>query len=113
MSNIATQVIDIRTSRSRYQFVDGAAEQAHQQRMQAFRDAIPATVKYVVGPDDRVQGRDGQWFEAGAPITPEDVAADPGWPAQGRPHWRVFEGLVRSEVVLENYAHDPRAATTA
>lgn len=105
------QVIDIRVGRGVHHVIDAESEREHSERMQAARDRIPSGVRYVVAPAHRVQGRDGKWFEAGAPITPEDVAADAGWPVQGRAAWKVFEHLVFELRVLENYAYQPPSDT--
>jgi hypothetical protein len=101
------QVIDIRVGSSRYQFVDAAAEDAHNETLRLARAAIPPRVKHVVAPGHTVAGARGQVLLAGAPITVDDVAPDPGAPEQGRPAWRVFEDAVFAGVILENYDHIP------
>ena len=101
-------VIDPRTSpRQRRYFESAEAEAAYERRVAEFRQNIPVTTRYVVGMDQRVQKADGDWLEAGAPITAADLAADEGFPEHGRAAWQVLGDLVREQVVYENYAHVP------
>ncbi len=109
MSRVLHQVVNLRTSRAPVRFISEEQERAYNERLAAARAAIPRDVRYVVGPGQRVLGRDGSWREEGAVVAATDVADEPGAPAQGRAAWKVFEDLVATEVVIENYEWRPPA----
>jgi hypothetical protein len=83
---------------------DKGQEQAHDAKMQQFREAIPSHVRYVVAPGQAVMGRDGKLLHAGAHLGgAEDLAPE----GDDRPAWRVFDDALWNGVIWENYAWKP------
>jgi hypothetical protein len=96
------QVVDVRVRGARRYFIDEADEAQHQLSMQEFRAQIPRSVRFVVGPGQRVQVADGSLREAGHAISASDLPSEHALPA-----WQRFEELVHSELIVQNYAFVP------